>query len=99
MSPSDLDIGHDLNNGGGRYWVEVDGGSAELTYVNRGDDVIVVDHTFVPKESRGGAVAQRLVERIVADARAHNLKIAPQCPYVARLFERRPEWSDIDART
>ena len=94
MTTSDIEIGHDLNNGGGRYWVEVDGGSAELTYINRGDDVIVIDHTYVPPEARGRDIAQRLVERAVADARERNLRIVPQCPYVAKLFDRRADLAE-----
>ncbi len=94
MTANEIEIGHDLNNGGGRYWVEVDGGSAELTYTNRGDDVIVIDHTYVPPESRGRDIAQRLVERAVADARQRNLRIVPQCPYVAKLFDRRADLAE-----
>lgn len=89
-----LEIGHDLNNGGGRYWAMVEGGSAELTYRNHKPGVILIDHTFVPEAARGRDIAQQLVERAVADARANNLKIIPQCPYVASLFRRRP---DLDA--
>lgn len=93
----DIDIGHDLNNGGGRYWAEVAGGSAELTYINRGKGVIVIDHTYVPPEARGGKIAQALVERAVADAKAAGVKIVPQCPYVARLFDRRPDLNAFPA--
>ena len=90
-------IGHDLNNDGGRYWLEVDGGSAELTYLNSGDGVITIDHTYVPPPARGGKIAEQLVERAVADALANNLKIIPQCPYVAKLFERRPDLAETRA--
>lgn len=95
MTDEQLDIGHDFNNDGGRYWAEVPGGSAELTYRNRGDGVIVIDHTFTPRQARGSGVAQALVERIVADARAWGLRIVPKCSYAARLFRERPEWRDI----
>jgi len=94
MTKNTIEIGHDFNNGGGRYWAEVDGGSAELTYKNRGDDVIIIDHTYVPPESRGGDIALRLVERAVADARERNLQIEPQCSYVAKVFERRADLAE-----
>ncbi len=97
MTREDISIGHDFNNDGGRYWAEVRGGSAELTYKNRGDGVVVIDHTYVPPESRGKNVALRLVEHAVADARARNLKIVPQCPYVAKLFERRADLAELRA--
>ncbi len=92
-----IEIGHDFNNDGGRYWAEVPGGSAELTYRNRGDGVIIIDHTFVPPEARGRDIAQQLVERAVADARETGVKIIPQCPYVATLFKRRPELNALKA--
>ncbi len=95
MTQDNIAIGHNSNNDGGRYWAEVPGGSAELTYTNRGDDVIIIDHTYVPPAARGKNVAQRLVERAVADARARNVKIVPQCPYVAKLFKVR---ADLDER-
>jgi predicted GNAT family acetyltransferase len=92
-----LAIGHDLNNDGGRYWAEVPGGSAELTYKNRKDNVIVIDHTYVPPKSRGGKIAERLVERAVSDARERGLRIVPKCPYVAALFKRRPDLAELSA--
>jgi len=92
-----LEIGHDVNNGGGRYWAEVPGGSAELTYRHGKKGVIIIDHTFVPPESRGHDIAQQLVERAAADAREYGLKIIPECPYVAALFKRRRDLSDLEA--
>ena len=94
MTSDELKIGHDFNNNGGRYWAEVPGGSAELTYKNRGEDVIVIDHTYTPPESRGMNIALRLVEHAVADARARNVRIVPQCPYVAKLFDARPDLAE-----
>lgn len=89
-----MEIGRDINNNGGRYWAEVQGGSAELTYQRRAADVIVIDHTFVPPPARGKDVAQKLVERAVDDARREGVRIVPQCPYVAKLFERRPDLAE-----
>lgn len=92
-----LTIGHDVNNEGGRYWAEVKGGSAELTYRNQGEGVIVIDHTFVPPAARGRDIAQRLVERVAADARTRGVKIIPQCSYADRLFKSRPDLEALRA--
>ena len=92
-----LQIEHVAGPLGGRYWAAVMGGEAELTYKTRGDDVIVIDHTFVPPPSRGGSIAQQLVERAVADAREQGVKIVPPCPYVDKLFSRRPDLSALRA--
>lgn len=95
MTKDDIMIGHDFNNDGGRYWAEVSGGSAELTYKNHSSGVIIIDHTYVPAQSRGKSIARRLVEHAVADARRRNLKIIPQCPYVDKLFQIR---ADLEER-
>ena len=83
---------------GGVYWAEVAGASrkAELTWQDR-SGVRLVDHTFVPPEARGQGLAKKLVEAIVADARAQGFKIAPLCPYVVTAFGRNPDWADVRA--
>ncbi|MEO1252258.1 MAG: GNAT family N-acetyltransferase [Pseudomonadota bacterium] len=92
-----MEIGHDFNNDGGRYWAEVEGGSAELTWRNGAAGEIIIDHTYVPPASRGRDIALRLVERAVADAKARRLKIVPQCPYVAKVFESRADLAEVRA--
>jgi len=80
----------------GAYRAELPGidRPAELTWEALGP-LRIVDHTFVPPEMRGRRVAQQLVEALVEDARAERFKIVPQCSYVAALFRRHPEWSDL----
>ena len=85
-----LDIKHAPTSSGGRYWADVEGGEAELTYA-AANGAMIIDHTFVPPASRGRDIAQRLVERAVEDADKRGLRIVPQCPYVNKLFHRRPE--------
>ena len=70
------------------------GRPAELTWRALGP-LRIADHTFVPPEMRGRGVAQQLVEALVADARQEGFKIVPECSYVAALFRRHPEWSDL----
>ena len=80
----------------GDYRTEVPGSPrpAVLTWVARGP-IRVANHTFVPPEARGRGIAQLLVEALVSDAREHGFTIEPQCSYVAALFRRHPEWSDL----
>jgi predicted GNAT family acetyltransferase len=82
---------------GGRYVVRLDGQEAELTYRRIDDGLVSADHTFVPPEMRGSGVAVKLVERLIADARAGGYRIRPRCPYVAAQFERHPDWADLKA--
>lgn len=96
MTDDPLDIQHERQGGKGRYWALAGDGEAELTYKMRGD-VMVIDHTFTPPEARGKNIARQLVERAVGDARESGLRINPVCPYVAKLFQRRPEWRELQA--
>ena len=58
---------------------------------------IVADHTYVPPSSRGHGLAEKLVNRLMADAQERGFKIEPLCSYVAAQFRRHPEWADLRA--
>ena len=79
----------------GRYWIEMDGHVAEMTYSRAGEGMIIIDHTVVPAAFRGQGVGKRLVERGVLDARAENRKILPLCPYAKAQIQKHPEWQDV----
>jgi len=85
--------------GHGRYVIHLgDGLEAEMTFRKIGDTAIAIDHTYVPPEYRGHNIAQRLVERGVADARRKGVKVKPECSYAAAQFRRHPEWADLLAQ-
>ncbi len=67
-----------------------------LTWVQRGD-VRHAEHTLVPPAIGGKGVAAQLVEALVADAREHGFRIAPECSYVEAAFRRHPDWADLRA--
>ena len=86
----------------GEYRAGVEGSSAigRLTYVRRmgsAGDVLVADHTLVPTQIGGRGVAAKLVEALIADARAEHFRIDPQCSYVETAFGKHPEWADLRA--
>lgn len=82
---------------GGRYLATVDDidGEAELTFTNRGPDLISADHAGAPDALRGTGVALALVTHMVEDARSSGFKIIPICPYVMAQLKRHPEWQDV----
>ena len=88
---------------GGEYRAAVPGSDeiGRLTYQRRGSagggNVLVADHTLVPSAIGGKGVAGKLVEALIADARAACDKIVPQCSYVEAAFRRHPEWKDLRA--
>lgn len=81
----------------GRYVGRVAGiaAEAEITFTRRGAGVISADHTGAPEALRGTGIAAALVAHMVAEARAHGLRIVPLCPYVRLQYKRHTEWSDV----
>jgi len=99
MTIADIDITHEDNGKNGRYVARLgDGPEAEMTWQRRDETTIIIDHTLVPDAYRGQGVAQKLVERGIADARASGTKIVPVCSYVVAQFKRHPEWADLLAK-
>lgn len=82
----------------GEYHAHVPGTATigRLTYQRRGT-TLIADHTLVPPEIGGRGVAARLVEALVADARAAGDRIVPQCSYVEAMFRRHSDWADVRA--
>jgi predicted GNAT family acetyltransferase len=82
---------------GGRYSMAMPNGEeARLTYVKAGPGHIIADHTYVPVPYRGDGLAEAMVERLIADARAGGLKITPTCWFVADEFHHHhPDWDDV----
>lgn len=77
-----------------RFAAEVEGGTAELEYVMRGDRVAFV-HTFVPAPARGQDVGTALVEAGLAWARDEGLGVIPQCPFVKAYVDDHPEAQEL----
>lgn len=98
MSDITPDITRETHAQGGRYIYRAGGAEAELTYTNLSPSRIVADHTGVPDAFRGQGIALKLVERLVADARAEGVTVVPACSYVAAQARRHPDWSDVFAK-
>jgi|GEM_PF-3083993 len=89
----DLDPGFYIRNAAGQEPPFL----GELTYRWDGD-VLVAKHTGVRQVLQGKGVARRLVNQLVATARAEGFKIRAQCPYVARVFSKDPDaYADVNA--
>ncbi|MDJ0628626.1 MAG: GNAT family N-acetyltransferase [Rhodobacter sp.] len=89
------EIRREVQGAKGRYVVEIDGQTADLTYSIASPTLVIADHTGVPDEIRGSGVGLRLVERLVADARAEGFRIVPLCPFVNAQRRRHPDWADV----
>ena len=91
------DIAREVEGAKGRYVLTVDGHEAELTYSVASPTLVIADHTGVPEAIRGTGAGLKLVERLVADARAEGFKIMPLCPFVNRERSKHPDWADFFA--
>ncbi len=79
-----------------RFQSEKDGQIAVADYHLNGD-VMTVTHIIVPPQLRGGGVASALAAQVVAHARRENLKIVPQCSFMAAYLQKHPETHDLRA--
>jgi len=69
---------------------------AEITYIDSGEDKIIIDHTIVSESLQGQGIAKKLLEKAVSFARDNNKKIIPVCPYVKAQFEKNSsEYEDV----
>lgn len=68
---------------------------AEITYIQSGKNLIVVDHTFVSDELRGQGIAGKLLEQVVLYAREKNKKIKPLCVFAKKKMEDTEEYHDV----
>lgn len=69
--------------------------TAVITYLNKDNDTIVIDHTFVSKELRGKNIGQLLVEKVVNFARENNKKVITQCWFAEKEFEQNKDYQDL----
>jgi predicted GNAT family acetyltransferase len=83
----------------GRYVARIAGmeGEGEITFTNRGPNLISADHTGVPETMRGTGAAAALVDYMIEDARQYGFRIVPICPYVRAQYRKHPEWADVMA--
>ncbi|TNB47857.1 N-acetyltransferase [Martelella lutilitoris] len=90
-----MDIHEEKTASGGRYFTNVDGHEAEMTYSRASANLVIIDHTGVPDALRGKGVGQALAEHAVEAAREGGWKIIPLCPFFKALSIRHGEWQDV----
>lgn len=77
-----------------RFELDVDDHVAFSNY-RRGDGVLTILHTEVPKALGGHGVGSKLVRGILDIARSEGLKVHPLCPFVSSYMDKHPEYADL----
>ena len=75
----------------GRFYVETEGGDAELLYRMDGG-VMSIYHTFVPESERGRGIAEKLAREAFGFAIKKGVKVRPDCPYIGYFLEKHVEF-------
>jgi uncharacterized protein len=68
---------------------------AEMTFQRQGDDLAIIDHTYVNINYRGQGIADRLFDLVVDKMRKEGRKIVPLCSFAEKQFARKPACQDI----
>ena len=82
------------NVAAGRFELAEAGGVAFARY-RREPGRLVIPYVEAPPGLRGTGAAGRLMEGVLARARAEGLKVSPLCSYAAAYIRRRPEHRDL----
>ena len=91
-----MDIRREEHGRKGAFFIDEDGEwVAEMTYLKRGDNTIVIDHTEVEPELRDRGIGTELVAAAVDHARENGLKIRPVCPFAKSVIDSTPEFQDV----
>ncbi len=63
-------------------------------YIIAGEKIFLT-HTEVPPELKGRGKASALVKAVLEDIAEKDLRLVPQCPFVAAYIRRHPEWKRV----
>ncbi len=77
-----------------RYEAQAGGHLAKIDYI-LDEEHIVFTRTLVPEELENQGLASKMARTALEDARSRNLKVIPQCPFVAAYIEKHPEYQSL----
>ena len=81
-----------------RYEIRVDGKLAGFSvYTRTGDDRIDFVHTEIFDEYEHHGLGGRLARGALDDARTRRLRVAADCPFIAKYLAEHQEYADLVA--
>jgi predicted GNAT family acetyltransferase len=96
MSATPITIQHEESAGRGAFFVEREGiRLAEMTYSRVDASKVIVDHTEVHDSLRGLGLARKLLDELVAWARASQTRVLATCPYALAQFQKDASIRDV----
>ena len=81
--------------GGNFFLLEDEEVVGELTYAITHDSQMIIEHTRVDEDYRGGDFGYELVHTAVDFARSHGYKVVPICQFAKAVIEKKPEFKDV----
>lgn len=72
-----------------------EGGKLAFADYRRAGGRLILPHVEADPALRGTGAAGRLMEGVLAKARAEGLKVTPLCAYAAAFMKRRREYDDL----
>ena len=82
------------NRAANRFEAEIGGALAFAAY-RLEDSRITLDHTVVPRQLEGRGIGSALIKSALQSARERELKVVPECSFVAAYMDRHPETQDL----
>jgi uncharacterized protein len=93
-----MTIQHKLLASGGNFFLrEEEEIAGELTYAITHDNHMIIEHTRLDEEYRGGNLGYELVHKAAAYARTHGYTIVAVCRFAKAVMDKKPEFKDVMA--
>jgi predicted GNAT family acetyltransferase len=91
-----MTIQHKLSATGGNFFLREDEELVgELAYGITHDNKMIIEHTLVNEEYKGGDLGYELVHKAVDYARTHGYVVVPVCRFAWAVMEKKPEFKDV----
>jgi uncharacterized protein len=84
-----------LGTGGNFFLLEDEEVAGELTYATTHDNQMIIEHTRIDEDYRGGDLGYELVHTAVDFARSHGYTVVPICQFARAVIEKKPEFKDV----
>lgn len=81
-----------------QYEFHIDGYLAKIEYIKTNKGAIYLTHTEVPIPLEGRGIATQLLEKVLKDIEAKDLRLVPLCPFVVGYLQKNPDWRKLVIR-